>query len=78
MNVAEAVAAGRIHHQWLPDKLAIDPWGFDPATVSDLQKRGHQIDRRAYWGNANAIQQRADGTLEGAADPRGEGTAAGF
>jgi gamma-glutamyltranspeptidase / glutathione hydrolase len=78
MNVSEAVAAGRIHHQWLPDKLAIDPWGFDPATVSDLQKRGHQIDRRAYWGNANAIQQRADGTLEGAADPRGEGTAAGF
>lgn len=78
MNVSAAVGAGRIHHQWLPDKLAIDPWGFDPATVHDLQKRGHVIDRRAYWGNANAIQQLADGTLEGAADPRGEGVAAGF
>jgi gamma-glutamyltranspeptidase / glutathione hydrolase len=78
MNVAEAVAAGRIHHQWLPDKLAVDPWGFDPATIENLQKRGHQIERRGYWGNANAIEQRADGTLAGAADPRGEGTAAGF
>jgi gamma-glutamyltranspeptidase / glutathione hydrolase len=78
MNVSEAVAAGRIHHQWLPDQLSIDPWGFDPATVNDLEKRGHKIDRRSYWGNANAIQQRPDGSLEGAADPRGEGTAAGF
>jgi gamma-glutamyltranspeptidase / glutathione hydrolase len=78
MNVSEAVAAGRIHHQWLPDQLAIDPWGFDPATIEDLQKRGHKIDRRSYWGNANAIQQKPNGTLEGSADPRGEGTAAGI
>jgi gamma-glutamyltranspeptidase / glutathione hydrolase len=78
MNIAESVAAGRMHHQWLPDKLAIDPWGFDPATVKDLEQRGHSIERRGYWGNANAIQQRADGSLEGAADPRGEGTAQGF
>jgi gamma-glutamyltranspeptidase / glutathione hydrolase len=46
--------------------------------VKDLEQRGHSIERRGYWGNANAIQQRADGSLEGAADPRGEGTAQGF
>jgi gamma-glutamyltranspeptidase / glutathione hydrolase len=78
MNVAEAIAAGRIHQQWAPDKLSVDPWGFDPATLNDLRKRGHNIEQRDYWGNANAIEQLADGTLQGAADPRREGTAAGF
>jgi gamma-glutamyltranspeptidase / glutathione hydrolase len=78
MNVAEAVAAGRIHQQWSPDKLSVDPWGFDPATLSDLRQRGHNIEQREYWGNANAIEQLADGTLQGTADPRREGTAAGF
>jgi gamma-glutamyltranspeptidase / glutathione hydrolase len=78
MNVAEAIAAGRIHQQWSPDKLSVDPWGFDPATLADLRQRGHNVEQRDYWGNANAIEQLADGTLLGAADPRREGTAAGF
>jgi gamma-glutamyltranspeptidase / glutathione hydrolase len=77
MDIGAAVSAGRIHHQWLPDKLNVDPWGFDAATLAELRRRGHQIEPRAYWGNANAIQQLPDGTLEGAADPRGEGTAQG-
>jgi gamma-glutamyltranspeptidase / glutathione hydrolase len=78
MDVGSAVAAGRVHHQWLPDKLNVDPWGFDAATLAELRRRGHSIEQRGYWGNANAIQQLPDGRLEGAADPRGEGTARGF
>lgn len=77
MDIGAAVSAGRIHHQWFPDKLNVDPWGFDAATLLELRRRGHQIEQRSYWGNANAIQQLADGSLEGAADPRGEGTAQG-
>jgi gamma-glutamyltranspeptidase / glutathione hydrolase len=78
MNVGEAVAAGRMHQQWSPDKLSVDLWGFDPATLAELKRRGHIIEPREYWGNANAIEQLSDGTLQGAADPRREGTAAGF
>jgi gamma-glutamyltranspeptidase / glutathione hydrolase len=78
MDVGAAVSAGRIHHQWLPDKVDVDPWGFDAATLAELRRRGHSIDPRSYWGNANAIQQLPDGRLEGAADPRGEGVAKGF
>lgn len=78
MDVGEAVAAGRIHHQWLPDRVNVDPWGFDPSTLAELRRRGHSIEPRSYWGNANAIQQLPDGRLQGAADPRGEGTAQGF
>jgi gamma-glutamyltranspeptidase / glutathione hydrolase len=77
MDIGAAVSAGRIHHQWLPDQLNVDSWGFDPATLTELRRQGHQIKPRAYWGNANAIEQLPDGSLEGAADPRGEGTAKG-
>jgi gamma-glutamyltranspeptidase / glutathione hydrolase len=78
MDVSAAVSAGRIHHQWLPDKVNVDPWGFDLSTLAELRRRGHSIEQREYWGNANAIQQLPDGRLEGAADPRGEGVAKGF
>jgi gamma-glutamyltranspeptidase / glutathione hydrolase len=78
MDVGAAVAAGRIHHQWQPDKVNVDPWGFDSSTLTELRRRGHSIEPRSYWGNANAIQQLPNGKLEGAADPRGEGTASGL
>jgi gamma-glutamyltranspeptidase / glutathione hydrolase len=78
MDVGAAVAAGRIHQQWLPDRVTVEPWGFDVTTLAELRRRGHSIEQSGYWGNANAIQQLPDGRLEGAADPRGEGVARGF
>jgi gamma-glutamyltranspeptidase/glutathione hydrolase len=32
MNIAEATIAPRIHHQWLPDVVRLEP-GFSPDTV---------------------------------------------
>jgi len=78
MDVRKAVAAPRVHHQWLPDRLNVESWGLDTLTIADLKRRGHQIEERPSWGNANAIVVMPDGSLEGAADPRGEGVAAGF
>ncbi len=78
MDAGAAVSAPRLHHQWLPDQLRVEPWGFDPATLDELRRRGHQIEVQPVWGNANAIVVTSDGTLEGAADPRGEGAARGF
>ena len=78
LDVGTAVSAPRLHHQWLPDELRLERWGFDTATIEDLSRRGHQIKEQPNWGNANAIVQLPDGRLEGAADPRGEGVAIGF
>jgi gamma-glutamyltranspeptidase/glutathione hydrolase len=78
LDVGAAVSAPRLHHQWLPDELRLERWGFDPATIEDLSRRGHKIKEQPNWGNANAIVQLPDGRLEGAADPRGEGVAIGF
>jgi gamma-glutamyltranspeptidase / glutathione hydrolase len=78
MDSGAAVAAGRFHHQWLPDRVSIEAWDFDTATLAELRRRGHVLEPRAPWGNAHVIQQLPDGRLEGAADPRGEGTAEGI
>lgn len=78
MDAGSAVAAPRIHHQWLPDELRIEPFGLDYATIAELCRRGHKIEERSPWGNANAIVVTSDNTLEGAADPRGEGSPRGF
>jgi gamma-glutamyltranspeptidase / glutathione hydrolase len=78
MDVKRAVAAPRLHHQWLPDRLSVDRFGFDPLTLAELRRRGHPVADRAAWGNANAIEVRPQGDLARAADPRGEGVAAGY
>ncbi|MBP0000831.1 MAG: gamma-glutamyltransferase [Cyanobacteria bacterium SID2] len=78
MDAGAAVAAPRLHHQWLPDRLVLERWGFDVATTENLRDRGHEIVVWEGWGNANAIVVTPEGTLEGAADPRGEGTALGL
>lgn len=78
MDARIAVTAPRLHHQWLPDKLMVEKNGFDPLTLAELRRRGHTIEERSGWGNATVILHTNDGWLEGAADPRGEGAAAGF
>ncbi len=77
MPIDRAIAAPRLHHQWFPDETRIDRWGFDPLTVEALRERGQTIALREPWGNANGIEVLPNGDLAGAADPRGEGSAAG-
>ncbi len=74
MNIAEAVAAPRIHHQWLPDALVIEQ-GLSPDTVKLLLDRGHRVQPGRTSGSANSIMVTKNG-LEGASDPRQRGTAA--
>jgi gamma-glutamyltranspeptidase/glutathione hydrolase len=79
MDAQAAVTAPRIHQQWMPEATRIERLGFDAPTQQALEARGFTFDvREGGWGNAMCIVQRADGTLEGGADPRGEGSAAGF
>ncbi len=75
MNVQEAVNWPRFHHQWLPDELRVEA-GISPDTVALLEKRGYTVKRVAAQGEAAAIHWN-NGWLEGAADPRTEGTAEG-
>lgn len=78
MDIQSAIAASRLHHQWFPDRLYVERWGFDALTLADLERRGYQVQVQSAWGNASGIVQNPNGRLEGAADPRGEGTAEGY
>ena len=77
MDARQAVSAPRIHDQWLPDQLKVEQ-ELDPKTIEALKQRGHTVVTGTHWGNADLILVKPDGSLEGAADPRGEGTAQGY
>src|SRR5690606_22132476 len=77
MNIAEAVVAPRIHHQWQPDRLLAEN-GLSPDTLKILTTRGQKITVGATSGSANSIMVTPDG-LAGASDTRQRGTlAAGY
>jgi gamma-glutamyltranspeptidase / glutathione hydrolase len=77
MNVAEATAAVRVHHQLLPDELQVER-GLAPDTIRLLEAMGHKTVVYGAWGSAQSIM-RANGLLMGASDTRQRGTlAAGF
>jgi gamma-glutamyltranspeptidase / glutathione hydrolase len=78
MDARQAVSAPRLHHQWLPDRTLIETFGFDPLILANLRQRGHILQERNGWGNPNVIVRTKDNWLEGAADPRNEGSASGY
>jgi len=85
MNVSEAVAAPRFHHQWRPDRIVHDPGAFPADVAAALSARGHRLEvhvgdgRPSFIGNVAAIAlDPADGAWLGAADPRDEASAGGF
>jgi gamma-glutamyltranspeptidase / glutathione hydrolase len=74
MDVAAAVAAPRLHHQWLPDEVRIER-GFPDETLAELKTKGHLIIEPMGQTSANSIAVTPHGPL-GAPDPRTRGAAA--
>jgi gamma-glutamyltranspeptidase/glutathione hydrolase len=77
MNVQDAVDWPRVHHQWRPDKLEVEP-GVSPDTVRILEQYGHTVDAHGDSALVDAIVV-SDGWLQGAVDGRGDDSrAAGY
>src|SRR5450432_2340986 len=74
MDVAVAVAAPRLHHQWLPDEVRIER-GFADDTLAALRAKGHRVLEPMGQTSANSIAVTANGLL-GAPDPRTRGAEA--
>lgn len=55
---------------------------YDPALVDRMRKAGHDVeilpDFSVSMGHAGAVVRHANGSFEGATDPRSDGAAAGF
>jgi len=92
MNIQEAIDAPRIHHQWLPDVVHIEPRALSPDTTHILSGMGYRIKEDAswpVWGQAagilvggkdlKSIEAGADGRYYGGIDSRAPtGAAAGY
>ena len=77
MDLRSAVAAPRVHHQWVPDELLVES-SLTPATAAALEKLGHEVRRTKSVGVTQAIGLAPDGErLIGVHDPRVRGKVGG-
>jgi gamma-glutamyltranspeptidase/glutathione hydrolase len=76
MNSLHAITVPRIHHQWMPDELWLEP-GFSPDTIALLEQKGHRVVLRGSNNDMTAILCEQD-WIQGAVDPRREGKALGY
>jgi gamma-glutamyltranspeptidase/glutathione hydrolase len=80
LNIQEAVDAPRFHHQYLPDKLYLEP-GFPPHTIAQLRSMGYSVDvKDGHWSNGECIAVDPEtGELLGGQDHRSHyGKVAGY
>lgn len=76
MDIQDAVDAPRIHHQWQPDKLYVQP-GISPDTRAILGAKGHDLSESGGIGRLQAIVVN-DEWLEGGSNSIPHGGAAGY
>ncbi len=69
MNAQQAADAPRMHMQWEPDRIDVEPGYLDPATGAALRRMGYTLHQRAPWGAAEVIVVGKRG-IEGANDRR--------
>lgn len=72
------VANGRYHHQYLPDRVEVEPGALSDEEAASLRRYGHTLEPlSAPYGDMHLlIWDRTDGAVSAASDPRGEGLAA--
>tara|TARA_E500000178_G_scaffold340420_1_gene383083 strand:+ start:3571 stop:5376 length:1806 start_codon:yes stop_codon:yes gene_type:complete len=75
MGIAEATAAPRFHHQWLPDMIFRES-GFSKDTIRLLESMGHKVSSKTrVLGSTQSISVKGN-FLEASADNRRDGAAA--
>lgn len=79
MNIQDAVAAPRFHHQWRPDHLLLEP-EHPQDVVARLEDWGHPVRVPEFHFGASAaiLRDPETGLFWGGADPRRDSAAAGY
>jgi gamma-glutamyltranspeptidase / glutathione hydrolase len=76
LDAQAAVAASRIHDQWFPDLLMVEP-DIARDVTAGLEQRGHKIKEMPHVGTVNVLV-RTDKGIEAGAEPRSPSTPAGY
>jgi gamma-glutamyltranspeptidase/glutathione hydrolase len=77
MPPQEAVDAPRLHMQWLPDKLYVEPFGVSPDTAALLRGMGYDVVTQAQWGAAETVFVGQSPPAGGAAMPGSDAALSG-
>lgn len=63
----------RYHHQYMPDRVDVEPGAFDPATADALTRMGYTLKERNPWGFMNVVTwDLKTNKVDAASDPRRE------
>jgi gamma-glutamyltranspeptidase/glutathione hydrolase len=75
LSAEQIVNTARFHHQYLPDKIQLEPKIFSAAQQQQLQSLGHHLDQKEDgWGNMQiVIYDKKTGVTTAASDNRGMG-----
>jgi gamma-glutamyltranspeptidase/glutathione hydrolase len=71
-----SVSAPRLHHQWVPDRLDLEPGALGGAARGALRAMGHELGERGEIGNVQLIR-RSGAAWDAACDPRKGGRPSG-
>ncbi len=85
ISVDGSVSMMRFHHQWSPDVVRLEALlydnphtpGLDDSLISDLQTKGHRVERIDSVGNVQLIAREGE-RWQAACDPRKGGKPAGY
>ena len=77
VDLKRLVAMPRYHHQFWPDRIEVEPEGFNAEWRAALQGKGHAIQQSGrMWGNMQAVfKSKKTGEAQAASDPRGSDVA---
>ncbi|UVD79274.1 gamma-glutamyltransferase [Myroides albus] len=78
MNMQQAVAAPRFHHQWLPDRIDFEPLAIDQKVKEQLTKKEYLLQERKPYGRVEGVLVLPNGEYQAGADPRGDDIAKGY
>jgi gamma-glutamyltranspeptidase/glutathione hydrolase len=70
-DLATAIKRDRVHHQWLPDCVFVEPGRA--AHFSKILTKNYTVCAPRPIGNAQGVVLHPDGRIEARSDPRGEG-----
>jgi gamma-glutamyltranspeptidase/glutathione hydrolase len=71
MNPQDAVDAPRVHHQWQPDTVYVEPDAIAAPAMDQLKALGYTFTPQTSWGVAQAIAiDPRTGTMTGGTDHR--------
>ena len=65
MDIQQAVDGPRVHHQWLPDEIAVEPFALSADSRARLEAMGHKIVEQTPWGANEAILIGLPAPLDG-------------